>query len=131
MKKLFCWLPFAVYIVVLTCLLIIPPDQLPMLLSKTSDKILHFLAFALLMLLYRAGLSNFFIDQKVQWSSLLAGFAGLSTFSGLLEIVQHFIPGRSGSLADFGFNNLGLFAGNCFAWMVNSLIAYFAPSASD
>ncbi|GCD80630.1 VanZ like protein [Schleiferia thermophila] len=131
MEKYFRWMPFATYTAVLTYLLLIPSDRLPSLLAETSDKILHFLAFALLMLLYLAGLSNFFIRRKVHMPYLVAGFAGLSLFSGLLEIFQYFIPGRSGSLADFGFNNLGLLAGGFFARMVNCLVSSCTPSASD
>lgn len=131
MEKYFRWLPFATYTAVLTYLLLIPSDRLPSLLVETSDKILHFLAFALLMLLYLAGLSNFFIRRKVYMPYLVAGFAGLSLFSGLLEIFQYFIPGRSGSLTDFGFNNLGLLVGTFAAWGLNNLFARRTASASD
>jgi len=69
-----------------------------------NDKLGHIIAYTVLSL--NAGMS-FYETKKLFWSTSLV----LVLYGALLEIGQHFIPGRSFSFADMGANALGVIIG--------------------
>ncbi len=102
-KKFFRWI-FWLYSIVLFILSVVP-------LSPTiggSDKIKHFLAFFIFVILLR-------LSWKIKfWQSIAIALF----FGGLIEVVQAFIPYRSCDILDFTADAIGAFLGSI------SLIAF-------
>lgn len=86
-----------------------PPSELPPILQRFDDKLLHFAEFFLLFLAsvnaFRLARSSFF-----RHSAILA--AGYGILAGILtEILQHSVEGRSPETADLAADGLGTLAG--------------------
>ena len=75
-----------------------------------ADKWLHFGLFALL-----GGLAT---HIWWRWASLRPVMLGLLALGVATECLQHFIPGRGASAADFAADALGLLAGGVLLWQV-------------
>jgi VanZ family protein len=56
---------------------------------------------------------------------LLIIICALSVYGGLLELLQHFVPGRSPSLMDWSANAIGALLGAALTW----LLPRFVPDA--
>jgi len=73
-----------------------PPDE------GGADKILHVLCFALF-----GGMAVFAFDRRMLWVAA----AGLLAFGAAIEIAQHFVPDREGSIGDWLGDAVGLVIG--------------------
>lgn len=92
---------FIILIIAITVLSLLPPKS-GLELGK-SDKINHFLAYAILSL-------NFgFISTKIR--SYFIGIPILLAYGILIEFFQGFVPGRDSSFYDALANSLGVFSG--------------------
>ena len=99
-NKLFLVL-FIILIIAITLLSLLPPKS-GIELGK-SDKLNHFLAYAILSL-------NFgFISTKIR--SYFIGIPFLITYGLLIEFFQGFVPGRDPSFYDALANSVGVFSG--------------------
>ena len=99
-NKLFFVL-FIILIIAITVLSLLPPKS-GLELGK-SDKLNHFLAYAILSL-------NFgFISTKIR--SYFIGIPFLITYGLLIEFFQGFVPGRDPSFYDVLANSVGVFLG--------------------
>jgi VanZ family protein len=99
-NKLFLVL-FIILIIAITVLSLLPPKS-GLELGK-SDKINHFLAYAILSL-------NFgFISTKIR--SYFVGIPILIAYGILIEFFQGFVPGRDTSFYDALANSVGVFSG--------------------
>ena len=99
-NKLFLVL-FIIIIIAITVLSLLPPKS-GLELGK-SDKLNHFLAYAILSL-------NFgFISTKIR--SYFIGIPFLITYGLLIEFFQGFVPGRDPSFYDALANFVGVFSG--------------------
>ena len=99
-NKLFLVL-FIILIIAITVLSLLPPKS-GLELGK-SDKLNHFLAYAILSL-------NFgFISSKIR--SYFIGIPLLIAFGILIEFFQGFVPGRDPSFYDALANSAGVFSG--------------------
>ena len=99
-NKLFLVL-FIILIIAITVLSLLPPKS-DLELGK-SDKLTHFLAYAILSL-------NFgFISTKIR--SYFIGIPFLITYGLLIEFFQGFVPGRDPSFYDALANFVGVFSG--------------------
>ena len=99
-NKLFLVL-FIIFMIVITILSLLPPKS-NLELGK-SDKIYHFLAYAILSL-------NFgFISSKIR--SYFIGIPFLIAYGLLMEFFQGFVPGRDPSFYDALANSAGVFSG--------------------
>lgn len=100
LRKL-CRVGFAVSIVAIVILSLLPGDDMPDI--RVSDKVGHFLAYAEIVLLGILG----YPGRKAP----LAVLVGVAALGGLLEIGQTYVPGRSADIVDFAVNCLGMLAG--------------------
>ena len=99
-NKLFLVL-FIIFMIVITILSLLPPKS-NLELGK-SDKIYHFLAYAILSL-------NFgFISTKIR--SYFIGIPVLIAYGILMEFFQGLVPGRDLSFYDALANSAGVFSG--------------------
>ena len=99
-NKLFLVL-FIILILAITILSLLPPKS-NLELGK-SDKIYHFLAYAILSL-------NFgFISTKIR--SYFIGIPFLIAYGLVIEFFQGFVPGRDPSFYDALANSMGVFSG--------------------
>ena len=92
------WCVFALAVVV-GCL--VPGDRLPAWLP--NDKLLHFVSYAVLALPVAAVTST--------WEQNAAGAVILLSAGLAIEIVQHFVPGRSFCMRDMAANAAGVLIG--------------------
>ena len=111
-NKLFLVL-FIILIIAITLLSLLPPKS-GIELGK-SDKLNHFLAYAILSL-------NFgFISTKIR--SYFIGIPFLITYGLLIEFFQGFVPGRDPSFYDTLANSVGVFLG-FFIFRFNMIFSY-------
>lgn len=103
-----CRIGFAVSIVVVCVLSLLPADALPKV--RIWDKIGHMIAYTEITAI---GLLGYWGRNAALWI-----VAGVVALGATLEIAQHFIPGRSMDLADFAVNGLGVLLGYLFACVV-------------
>ena len=99
-NKLFLVL-FIILIIAITVLSLLPPKS-GLELGK-SDKLNHFLAYAILSLKFG------FISTKIR--SYFIGIPFLITYGLLIEFFQGFVPGRDPSFYDALANFVGVFSG--------------------
>ncbi|MEJ6776389.1 MAG: VanZ family protein [Crocinitomicaceae bacterium] len=76
-----------------------------------NDKISHFIAYSILM--FNAGLV-FFKPKKTFLIAILLCL----TYGGLIEVAQHFVPGRSMSRYDMVANALGIGIGVVLTYLL-------------
>lgn len=103
-------LPFILYSIILTVLLILPSQKLPEV-FEVSDKIKHFFAFLVFTFLFSASLhfkNNF--TYKLRNIFFTTGISSI-IYGGITEIIQTYVPGRSGDLYDLTLNILGSLTG--------------------
>ena len=111
-NKLFLVL-FIILIIAITLLSLLPPKS-GIELGK-SDKLNHFLAYAILSL-------NFgFISTKIR--SYFIGIPFLIAYGLLIEFFQGFVPGRDPSFYDTLANSVGVFLG-FFIFRFNMIFSY-------
>jgi VanZ family protein len=96
-----CRIGFAISIVVIIVLSLLPGDDMPD--TGIPDKVAHFIAYAEIVLLGILG-----HPARLAAICVLAGVAALG---GALEIGQMYVPGRSADIADFAVNCLGMLTG--------------------
>ena len=84
--------------------------SMPSVAGGVSDKLLHFLAYVALALVFTAAFS------RRHW---LAIALGLAAFGGLIELLQHWLPGRrAGEWLDMAANLGGIVVGLALALAV-------------
>jgi VanZ family protein len=87
-----------------------PIEQRPVV---TGIKIEHFMAFAVTGCLFG-------IAYPKRWPWLLAILAGSAI---ILEVLQHFVPGRHGRVVDLAFKQTGIIVGFAIATFINRMRA--------
>lgn len=107
-------LPFILYTLILTILLLMPSQKLPEM-FEVSDKIKHFFAFGIFTFLF--ALSFHFSNSYSELPKILKlVIVVASIYGGLTEIIQMFVPGRSADIIDFSLNVLGSIVGLILFW---------------
>ena len=103
------WLPLIIYCLVIYIQSDLPsPESIPS--FQFSDKVLHFLAYAVLGVLFYRAYQTLRIKDNVRRLMLLSvGSASLYGISD--EIHQHFVPFRDGDILDAVANTLGALCG--------------------
>ena len=99
--------------------------QLPAIETGFGDKLDHLAAYLVLSLLVGLGWSERFVPSVIVGAAV--------GFGGLLELLQHFSPGRQANWADFMVNSLGALAGLALAMLVRKTVIAFTrtrPSSS-
>jgi VanZ family protein len=91
-----------------------PIEQRPVV---TGIKIEHFMAFAITGCLFG-------IAYPKRWLWLLTILAGSAI---ILEILQHFVPGRHGRVVDLAFKQAGIIVGFAIATFINRMRAPAQP----
>ena len=108
------WTVWLVYLTVLTAILLSPKpvevarDALPPETLSWASKGVHVTAYAALVVL------SAWLGLSARASRPLLAF--LSAHACATEFLQQFVPGRSGSWTDVGFNHLGLYLGLVVSW---------------
>jgi VanZ family protein len=99
--------------------------QSPAIETGFGDKLDHLTAYSVLSLLVALGWSG-----RVAPGVIVGAAVG---FGGLLELLQHFSPGRQADWADFAVNSLGAVTGLALAMLVRRTLAAFArtPTSSS
>lgn len=69
-----------------------------------NDKISHFIAYAVLMI--NIGLITYSVKKR-----FVAGIILALIYGGIIEVLQHFVPGRYMSIYDMFANAAGVFIG--------------------
>ena len=107
---LYVHIPFLFYFILLTILLLMPAAKLPEVI-EISDKIKHFIAFLVLSFLFSLS-CHFSSKYKLQLKRLfiLVGLVA-SFYGGVTEIIQIYVPGRSGDFYDLSLDILGVITG--------------------
>ncbi len=113
------WLLAVLMIVV--CALALPPT-VPKELSFSWDKLNHTLAFAALAGTARLGFPGSW--RKLGWIA-----AALLAFGGLIEVLQHFVPGRSADWEDLLADAIGIVLGAATAQGTLRWAALTQPAA--
>lgn len=84
--------------------------SMPSVAGGVSDKLLHFLAYVALALVFAAAFS------RRHWLAIALGLAG---FGALIELLQHWLPGRrAGEWMDLASNLAGIATGLALALAV-------------
>ncbi|MFT7405923.1 VanZ family protein [Zhongshania sp.] len=99
------------YIFCIATLSLLPAEQAVEL--NVWDKAQHYAAYALFMLLV-------FPAAKTHTARLKLA-VGVIAFSVLIELAQHFSPGRDASAEDAIANSLGVVSGYLFGWLLLTL----------
>ncbi len=108
-------IPFLMYVLILTILLLMPSQKLPEML-EVSDKIKHFIAFAIFTFMFSLSF-HFYTKKSSEIFKLLKIVIIVAIiYGGLTEFLQTYVPGRSGDLFDFSLNVLGSIAGLIAFW---------------
>jgi VanZ family protein len=101
------WLPLGVYCLVI---FIQSSSPMPLLTLKHIDKLLHFVAYAMLGVLVFRAIRSLSVNISLVFIVAMAVF--LSALIGLSdEIIQIFVPSRSVDRVDFFFDILGSLSG--------------------
>ena len=103
MKRPLFTTAFAAYTLLITALSLIP--TVPS--TQVGDKPLHTAAYLVYLLLGTP------LCRRIDHLYWMAG--GILIYSGLLEVAQHFVPGRHMSVADIAANGLGILVGVALA----------------
>ncbi|HPN39254.1 MAG TPA: VanZ family protein [Melioribacteraceae bacterium] len=106
----FVHIPFIAYFIILSVLLLMPSQKLPDV-FEVSDKIKHYFAFLAFTFLF--SLSCHFNKRrtiKVRNIFIIVGVLAV-LYGGLTELIQSYVPGRSGDLYDLSLDALGSFTG--------------------
>jgi VanZ family protein len=82
-----------------------------------NDKVLHFCAYVVLSSLPVVGFRN-------RWKGIVAGLL-MFVLGSLLEVAQHFSPGRTADLGDAVANGAGVGCGVVLGSFIGKLIALF------
>ena len=90
-----------VIIIIGICYLSITPTES---LTIGNDKISHFIAYSTLM--FNVGLLTY-----LNKSLIIRGIVLSILFGGVIEIIQHFVPGRVMSILDIAANTAGVLLG--------------------
>ena len=116
---LYRWLPLIAYCLAIYIQSDLPsPEQIPS--FEFSDKILHFLAYAVMGVLFYRAYQTLRIKDNLQMLILLSVFSA-SLYGISDEIHQHFVPFRDGDFLDVIANILGAISGVCLyhLWAVS------------
>ena len=99
--------------------------QSPAIETGFGDKLDHLAAYSVLSLLVGLGWSERFVPSVIVGAAV--------GFGGLLELLQHFSPGRQANWADFMVNSLGALTGLAVAILVRRMATAFArtPTSSS
>jgi VanZ family protein len=99
--------------------------QSPAIQTGFGDKLDHLAAYSVLSLLVALGWSGRFAPGVIVGAAV--------GFGGLLELLQHFSPGRQADWADFAVNSVGAVTGLALAMLVRRTLAAFArtPTSSS
>jgi len=111
---------FVLSIIVVCVFLLLPGDALPKL--RLWDKVCHLIAFMEIAVL---GLLGFRGRRAALFVTV-----GTIALSGVLELAQHFVPGRSTDLLDFLVNSLGVLLGYGLARLLVRLWPVESPAGS-
>ena len=117
MKILKCWFPLLFWIFLIFALSSIPnisPDGIK--LPKGSDKVIHYLEYSVLALLFYRGLvyGNRSISDLIAVVVIIAG-SGIALMD---EFYQSFIPGRDSSFFDLIADFSGIITGTCIYYFI-------------
>ena len=82
-----------------------------------NDKISHFIAYSVLMV--NVGLLTYFNRKK-----FIIGIILSILFGVVIEIIQHFVPGRVMSSGDVVANTLGVFIGVLFTIILHKTVPF-------
>jgi VanZ family protein len=99
--RILIFLAYGVFIALLSLrsVIVLPPGQ--------WDKLGHFSAYGLF-----AVLGFFIVTTRKSYQQLCLG---IILFSAVMEVLQHYIPGRVSSFYDLGANTLGVALGGIIA----------------
>lgn len=100
------WALVLVWAALVVILSVLPGRVMPGKVIPGLDKIAHFVFYAVLALLAQRA------ARKLHLTSWVALTVSCGLFGAVLELVQHFMPGRSMSVADMLANFLGAAAGS-------------------
>lgn len=109
-EKFLRFLPTAAYLAIIYAFSAIPGERIP---AVIDDRIAHFVEYFLLAVIAMAaaaGLAN----PRVESRHFFGTFAFILIYAASDEIHQSFVPRRSPSFKDFGFDALGAVAGLAF-----------------
>ena len=104
-------------IAALAALSLVPGDLRPHLIEKGGPE--HFAAYL--------GSASLFALWISDWRKLTLVTLFLLIWAGLVEIMQHWIPGRHPSISDFAFSSVGTCIGIAWIWMFRRAF-WWAPA---
>ncbi len=103
-------IPFILYFLILTILLVMPSQRLPEV-FEVSDKIKHYFAFLVFTFLFSAS-CHFRKKENIKIKTIFFTVGLIAViYGGITEIIQTFVPGRSGDIYDLSLNILGSLSG--------------------
>ena len=106
LSELFRWFLFAGYAILLYIVCTLPAEQIPAVVIRANDKVLHFLSFFLLTLLGFRAFSRSSYEMFYQYGEGKA--VCFSLFYGpFIEWAQRSVPGREMSFMDVTADSLG------------------------
>jgi len=106
----FVWIPTVLWVAVILFFAVLPYRKLPALTVGHFDKVAHFFEYAilsaLLMRSFYYDYSSLTLARSSFFTLILGGGYGI-----VMELVQHFVPGRCPSMGDAVANITGVFVG--------------------
>ena len=102
-----CYLPTILVCTLVLILSVINTGVLPKTDVPSADKIVHtimYFGITLILMLNQTRYLREVISRKQMWFAFLFSVS----FGTLMEIIQHFLPWRSGSIYDFIANTIGV-----------------------
>ena len=112
------WLPLIFWIVMIFGLSSIPgfpSDDVN--LPSGSDKVVHFIEYAIFAMLYYRGLS--YGGVRVRWSIVLVVITSGIAVAALDEMYQSYIPRRDSSFYDLVMDSMGVVSGTLAATLIH------------
>jgi len=109
--RILCRLAFVLSVITVIVLSLLPGPLMPH--FRLSDKICHFLAYC------ETAAAGWLAFRMVAARKFV--LPGLVLLGGALELLQHFVPGRSTDIFDFTVNCLGVAAGYGLARLIETV----------
>ncbi|RKY42869.1 MAG: hypothetical protein DRP85_01530 [Candidatus Makaraimicrobium thalassicum] len=108
-RPIFAWIPTFVWASVILVFSLLPYNRHLPLTVGYFDKVAHFFEYAVLALLMSRGMrgaGSFFFAKNFSFALILGGGYGI-----VMELAQHFVPGRAADIYDAAANIAGVICG--------------------
>ena len=109
-RRLFAWMPVILWAPIILFFSVLPARKIPLITVQHLDKAFHFFEFAILAFLM---MRSFYrdIEHPLREKHVLFTLISGSAYGIVLELLQHFVPGRDAAAGDVVANIAGIIFG--------------------